>query len=124
AAKSRSALVSAVTEADMREIAQRLVARGKMGHLDAVEVLLKYVLGGPLQPADPDKVDQAEWELFRASPAAMALVQTLVDTTTFEAALGILRQGRLGVQRILAGLPHPQQQAEARPTDSEDKAEG
>ena len=46
----RSALLNAVTEDDMREIIEALVAKAKAGSIAAARVLFNRTLGKPLEP--------------------------------------------------------------------------
>ena len=56
----RSALLAAVTEADMREIAARLVQLAKDGVLAAVRELFLRTIGRPLEHDILDRLEQLE----------------------------------------------------------------
>jgi len=59
-ARLRSALLSAVTPADVRAIAKGLVVRAKEGDIVAVKELLDRLLGKPLEADVLDKIEQLE----------------------------------------------------------------
>src|SRR5262249_59821329 len=63
----RKALLETVTEQDMIEIAHALMIQAKMGDVAAATLLLSYTLGKPLEGADPDRLDQNEWETMQAN---------------------------------------------------------
>lgn len=56
-ARLRSAMMSAVSEKDIREIVARLVWLAKDGDLAAAKLILTYTVGRPPDPIDPDRVD-------------------------------------------------------------------
>jgi hypothetical protein len=66
----RSALLAAVTEQDMQEIAAALLLRARMGTLAAIRLLFSYVIGRPVDPVDPDTLDRDEWRLFNQAPVS------------------------------------------------------
>src|SRR5262249_29485179 len=61
----RKALLETATEQDMIEIAHALMIQAKMGDVAAAKLLLAYTLGKPLESADPDRIDQHEWETMQ-----------------------------------------------------------
>jgi hypothetical protein len=61
----RRALSDAVTEVDIKLIAQRLVQRAHAGDVASCKLLLGYVLGRPTETIDPDTVDLQEWQRYR-----------------------------------------------------------
>jgi hypothetical protein len=71
----RAALLAEVSPADIRTILRQVIKIAKRGHLPAIELLLKWTLGAPLAPIDPDKLDAHELEVRRSRP-------TLVDWMT------------------------------------------
>ena len=64
----RQALCDAVSEEDIRELAQQLLAQAKGGNLAAMKLLFSYVIGRPAPAVDPDTLDQQEWECFKSVP--------------------------------------------------------
>jgi hypothetical protein len=59
-AELRGVLLAEVKPADLRAVVRRVLALAKRGHLPAVELLLKWSLGGPPPALDPDKLDAHE----------------------------------------------------------------
>lgn len=90
-AKLRAALVQRVTEADMQQIAERLIVMAKSGDLAAIKLLFLYVLGKPAEAVNPDTLDIEEWrqcyqplgQIMKEMPAAM-------DALPAEAACGMV----------------------------------
>jgi hypothetical protein len=64
----RAALLAAVTEQDMQEVAAALLLRARLGNLVAIKLLFSYVIGRPVDPVDPDTLDRDEWRLFNQAP--------------------------------------------------------
>jgi hypothetical protein len=63
----------------VRTILRQVLRIAKRGHLPAVELLLKWVLGAPPAPVDPDRLDEHELSVKRGRPTLideLALVQT------------------------------------------------
>src|SRR6267142_2016638 len=71
-AELRAALLDEVSPADVRAILRQVIRIAKRGHLPAVELLLKWVLGAPPIPVDPDRLDEHELDVRRKRP-------TLID---------------------------------------------
>ncbi len=59
-AKLRTALVSAVSEEDIRDIAKNLVTSAKAGDLGAVKLVLSYSVGPPHQGPTTDITELSE----------------------------------------------------------------
>src|SRR5262249_33190998 len=57
----RKALLDAVSEEDIMDMARVLVLRAKTGDKEAVKLLWQYVIGKPTAPKDPDRMDIEEW---------------------------------------------------------------
>jgi|SRR5919109_3201449 hypothetical protein len=68
-AELRAALLAEVTPADVRTVLRQVIKIAKRGHLPAVELLLKWVLGAPPAPVDPDRLDEDELRVRRGRPA-------------------------------------------------------
>jgi hypothetical protein len=71
-AELRGALLAAVSPADLRAITRTVIRLAKRGHVPAVELLLRWTLGAPPAPVDPDRLDEHELSVRRGRP-------TLVD---------------------------------------------
>src|SRR5262249_18583852 len=54
-----------VTAADMQTVVRKLIELAAAGNVAAARLLLSYALGKPQSFADPDRMDAAEWEVFR-----------------------------------------------------------
>jgi hypothetical protein len=65
----RQALLRAVTEEDVQDVAKRLLELARVGDVAAMKLLLGYVLGRPAEVVDPDTLDLREWQLYRESLA-------------------------------------------------------
>jgi hypothetical protein len=74
-AELRAALLAEVTPTDVRTILRQVIRIAKRGHLPAVELLLKWTLGTPPAPVDPDRLDEHELDVRRKRP-------TLLDQLT------------------------------------------
>jgi hypothetical protein len=76
AAALRRALVEAVTEEDVREIAKVLIEKAKEGSTAAIKLIFQYAIGKPSAENDPDRVDLDGWQppscAAEAQPAATA----------------------------------------------------
>ena len=56
-ADMRSQMLSAITDADVKAVAGKLVDKAKEGDLAAIKLLLSYTVGRPDAAPDPDRVD-------------------------------------------------------------------
>jgi hypothetical protein len=65
----RQALLRAVSEEDVQDVAKRLLELARVGDVAAMKLLLGYVLGRPAEVVDPDTLDLREWQLYRESLA-------------------------------------------------------
>jgi hypothetical protein len=64
----KSALLSAVSEEDMRRLGAQLLAQALAGDAAAAKLLLAYTLGKPARATDPDRVDLDELRLYEEYP--------------------------------------------------------
>src|SRR5438309_718824 len=74
----RAALMEAVTEQDIKDIAVKLRDDAKAGDKAAVKLLFQYVIGKPQPAVDPDTLDAQEMRTFAANslpPATVAQMQ-------------------------------------------------
>jgi hypothetical protein len=100
-AELRKVLLQAVSEEDLRVVAEQLVVKAKMGDLAATKLLFQYVLGKPAATVDPDAVDVEEVELYKRAPAHGDVTDILRGRVGAEAAAEMLR---LAVPRAGAGF--------------------
>lgn len=63
----RAALMEAVTEQDIKDIAVKLRDDAKAGDKAAVKLLFQYVIGKPQAAVDPDTLDGQEMRAFAAN---------------------------------------------------------
>jgi hypothetical protein len=82
-------LLDAVTEADLHEVARKLVEQAKGGDAAAAKLLLAYVVGKPGRAIDPDALDRDEWRLCQEWPLD-AEVYEAFGKVVFDKALRIL----------------------------------
>src|SRR3954464_6081965 len=53
----RKALLDAVSEQDMKDMAEILKQQARQGDVAAIKLLLQYCVGKPDSPRDPDRMD-------------------------------------------------------------------
>src|SRR5262249_28422921 len=87
----RKALLETVTEQDMIEIAHALMIQAKMGDVAAATLLLAYTLGKPLEGADPDRLDQNEWETMQANSVEPAQASDALERLSLPDFLPVLQ---------------------------------
>src|SRR5262249_27689735 len=87
----RKALLETVTEQDMIEIAHALMIQAKMGDVAAAKLLLAYTLGKPLESADPDRIDQNEWETLQANSVEPAQASDALERLSLPDFLPVLQ---------------------------------
>jgi hypothetical protein len=87
----RSALLAAVTEADLDAIARTLAQQAKDGNVAAARLLLSYALGKPAAAVDPDTLDLQEWEIYRRQPDPGPDMAAATQRPTLPFALDYLR---------------------------------
>src|SRR5437899_3182703 len=75
----RTALLKAVTDDDIRAIAQKLSERAKAGDVAACKLLFAYVLGKPAAAPNPDDLDWEELKQRFACPPLPEAVQKIQD---------------------------------------------
>jgi hypothetical protein len=74
----RSALMEAVSERDIKDIAAKLRDDAKAGDKAATKILFQYLIGKPSPTVDPDTLDAQEMRTFAANsihPEAIAQMQ-------------------------------------------------
>jgi hypothetical protein len=87
----RQALLRAVTEEDVHDLAGRLLESARGGDLAAMKLLLGYVLGRPAEVVDPDTLDLKEWQLYQQSLAPADEVHGMLHRIPPEFGLVMLR---------------------------------
>ncbi|HEY1859535.1 MAG TPA: hypothetical protein VGG61_04230 [Gemmataceae bacterium] len=87
----RRAFCEAVTEDDVRSLAQQLLVKAREGDLAAVKVLFAYAIGRPTEAVDPDTLDLDEWQLFLRNPADVTEVKRILNSLPSSLACTLLR---------------------------------
>jgi hypothetical protein len=77
--KLRAAMVSAVSEEDIRAVIGKVLDQAKEGNLAAVKLLLSYTIGQPHQTVQPDRVDLDALEIQDQSELKQALIDQRAD---------------------------------------------
>lgn len=113
-AKLRAALVQRVSEEDMVQIAEQLIARAKLGNLAAIKLLFQYVLGKPADTVNPDTLDIEEWrQCYEPLGQIMQEVPKTMETLPAKVACGMVAHIQpCRVHELGAVLSLPQQQVE------------
>ena len=69
----RAALIDAVGEDGLRDVARAMVEKARSGDVAAARLVLAYDVGRPGEPADPDRLDEHELKVRRAYPTILDL---------------------------------------------------
>ena len=73
----RAALMDAVTEQDIKDIACKLRDDAKAGDKAATKLLFQYVIGKPQPAVDPDTLDAHEMRTFAANSLPMEAIEQM-----------------------------------------------
>jgi hypothetical protein len=90
-AELRKVLLEVVTPEEMRQVAFTLVLLAKTGKLEAIKLLLQYVIGKPGAAVDPDRLDVDEWKLAQESKVNVADLHQTVQHMPAETANLLVR---------------------------------
>ena len=60
----RRALIDAITEEDIKDIATAMLIKARAGDVAAAKLVFSYVLGRPAEAPDPDRLDLDDWQLL------------------------------------------------------------
>jgi hypothetical protein len=107
-AAMRKALCEAVSEEDLRQIAEALKQKAKEGDVAAARLVLSYVVGRPEATVNPDTLEQEEMRQYLREPELAARMPGVLQTIDAETCCDIVRAARPG---IVEGMR--QQMAEA-----------
>src|SRR6516225_3354158 len=91
-AQLRTVLLEAVSDEDLRIVAEQLVVKAKMGDLAATKLLFQYVVGKPAATVDPDALDVEEVELYRRAPLHGEVTDVVGRRMSAELAADLLRR--------------------------------
>jgi hypothetical protein len=86
----RQALVDAVSEDDIRDIAIVLLLLARRGDLAAAKLLFSYVIGKPQPAVDPDTLDQHEWQTWLTRLLPIGDLGALIGKWPVETLCGLL----------------------------------
>jgi hypothetical protein len=86
----RKALIDAVTETDLQEIAAILLLKAKQGDLAAIKLLFGYVIGKPEKSTDPDTLDRHEWQTALGNLVSPLELETVLGTWPLDLLCAIL----------------------------------
>jgi hypothetical protein len=95
----RRAVCQAVSLEDLKIVACVLVSMAKDGDLAAAKLLWLYTIGRPGPAADPDTLDQHEWQLFQQTPTDGEQLQAVIGSMPIELANRLLRIARPAIIR-------------------------
>ncbi len=114
-ARLRQALLDSVTAADMAAVARRLLTLALEGNVQAGKLLLAYTIGKPQPAADPDRLDQDEWQGYKETSTMLAESPGLLQAPEPAFPLECVRLARPAVTHSLRqatahALLHPEEQ--------------
>jgi hypothetical protein len=98
----RQALLRAVTEEDVQDVAGRLLELARVGDVAAMKLPLGYVLGRPAEVVDPDTLDLKEWQLYQQSLAPPEEMRGMLGRIPPEFGLLMLRMVLPSIGETLA----------------------
>jgi len=90
-AQLRRALIAAVTDDDIKAVAQKLIEQARTGDVPSARLLFAYAVGKPSETVNPDRLDFDEWQIYRQTPVDVQPVATLGDCMTVDVACDFLR---------------------------------
>lgn len=107
-AQLRAALINSVSEEDIKQIAERLLAQARAGVRDAIKLLFQYVLGKPVATVNPDTLDVEEWrQVHRPSWQAFQEAPQTMMSPSLDTMCGMVRIVQPTVLDDLASLFDP-----------------
>jgi hypothetical protein len=86
----RRALVNAVTETDITDIAAALLDRARQGDVAACKLVFSYTLGKPAPAADPDTLDQQELKNLAANHVGLEELLRVINAFPIEMVLTMI----------------------------------
>jgi hypothetical protein len=96
-AAMRKALCDAVSEEDLRQIAEALKRKAKEGDVAAARLVLSYVVGRPEATVDPDTLDEQELRQYLGQPDLAAAMPGVLQTLDPETCCIVVRTARPGL---------------------------
>ncbi len=121
----RQALLDSVTAADIAAVGRRLLALALEGNVQASKLLLAYTIGKPQPAADPDRLDQDEWQGYKETTTMLAESPALLQAPEPAYPLECVRLARPAVTRSLRratahALLHPEEQEAQEAKEAEE----
>jgi hypothetical protein len=87
----RQAVLSALSEEDLRALARCLLAQALAGDVAAAQLLLVYAVGRPVEAVDPDTLDHKELQLYQSAPAGVEDLTEVMNRLPAALALALVR---------------------------------
>ncbi len=87
----RQAFSDAVTQEGLNILAQRLLLQAQNGDVAAAKLVLAYAIGKPVDPVNPDTLDQQEFQLFNQLPTPPKDVHRILNTLPAGLACQLIR---------------------------------
>jgi hypothetical protein len=87
----RAALTGCVSEKEVAALGKKLYSMAMAGDLGACQVLLRYLVGKPVEVVDPDSVDGRELDALLCSPDLADLADLMAIRIAPAVAAGIVR---------------------------------
>jgi hypothetical protein len=87
----RAALLDAVSEKEICEIAQIMCARARQGDVAAAKFIFSYIVGKPVHVVDPDRLDLEEYNLYRQRPVDPEELNAIVGGTPVSLGVDMVR---------------------------------
>ncbi|MBY0523586.1 MAG: hypothetical protein K2R98_09305 [Gemmataceae bacterium] len=103
-ASLRAALVDAVNEQDVRDIAAALLRAAKNGNVAAAKLLLAYCVGKPGETPDPDRLDVDEWNLVKETSVPGRQMTTAVQRVPVQLASDFVVAALPGIHKGMARM--------------------
>ena len=105
-AELRRILLEAVTDENMRIVAEQLVIRAMAGKLEAIKLLFQYVLGKPDKTVNPDTLDLQEIEQMQQAPGGDVVFDLSRNRVQPEPLMPVMRAALHVAADYQAGIMH------------------
>ncbi|MBY0524261.1 MAG: hypothetical protein K2R98_12725 [Gemmataceae bacterium] len=103
-ASLRAALVDAVNEQDISDIAASLLRAARDGNVAAAKLLLAYCVGKPAEMPDPDRLDVDEWNLVKEKSVPGGQMTTAVQRVPVQLASDFVVAALPGIHEGMARM--------------------
>jgi hypothetical protein len=124
----RSALINAVTEKDMNDIAAALLDKARQSDVAACKLVFSYALGKPGPMTDPDNLDQQELQQLAAKHVGYQELLKVINLLPIEMVLGMIHAmlpplWESKAKRLSEQLSNPPQEDEEDEEEEDEAAE-